>query len=376
MKRWPVMYDSLSTIVRKAPVLCHRIRSTILPWRCSLLQFPKIVWVIGCVFFFRWAFFIVYAQVYVGVHYPLDVICGAFRTTMLDKQTTQIITAEVLKALNLQPNQADELQKIPVAQITDAGKKSLKGIADQMKAAGKTLPPCGLNWGPSLDGEYLPYQLFSKEAFDLSKNIRLMIGTVKNKFMPSLFANLTNAPPAKILDYIKNQQGNKADTYIAAVQKAYPDDTKPSDLIDVDAMFRPGSVSQANEKSSLTSGTSVYMYLFDWQSTVMDGKYKAVHCMEPAFAFNNINRFEERSGGTKQAYALADKVSSAWINFARNGNPNHKGLSNWPAYNITNTATMHFNNKCTVKPQLDKDLFELTAPRLNFILCIFTFACS
>jgi undecaprenyl-diphosphatase len=26
--------------------------------------------------FFFWAFIIVYAQVYVGVHYPIDIICG------------------------------------------------------------------------------------------------------------------------------------------------------------------------------------------------------------------------------------------------------------------------------------------------------------
>ena len=39
-------------------------------------------------------------------------------------------------------------------------------------------------------------------------------------------------------------------------------------------------------------------------------KYKAVHCMELAFAFNNINRCEEMTGGTKEAYALADK--SKW----------------------------------------------------------------
>jgi carboxylesterase type B len=57
--------------------------------------------------------------------------------------------------------------------------------------------------------------------------------------------------------------------------------------------------------------------------------------------------------------ALADKVSGAWINFARSGNPAHKGLPAWPAFNATNTATMHFDNKCEIKPQLDKDLFAL-----------------
>ena len=289
---------------------------------------------------------------------------GSFRTDMLDKQTTQAITAEVLKALNLQANQADDLQKIPFAQLSDAGKKALRVIADQMKAAGKTIPGFGLSWGPSVDGDDLPYQLFSKEAFELSKNIPLMIGTVKNEFMPSLFSGMPNAPLDKVTEYIKKQQGDKADAYIAAVKKAYPDDTKPTDLMDVDVIFRPGAVSQANEKSALQNGAPVYMYLFTWQSPVMDGKYKAVHCMELAFVFNNINRCEEMTGGAKEAYALADKVSGAWINFARNGNPNHKGLPNWPAYNSTNTSTMHFNNQCVVKPQMDKDLFAIVAPRL------------
>ena len=288
---------------------------------------------------------------------------GSFRMNMLEKSSTQAITAEVLKALNLQPEQADSLQKIPFAQLSDAGKKALRVVADKMKAEGKTLPPFGLSWGPSVDGEDLPYQLFSNEAFELSKNIPLLIGTVKNEFMPSMFAGLSNAPLDKVTDYIKNQQKDKADAYIAAVKKAYPNDTKPSDLMDVDVMFRPGAVRQANDKSLLSGGAPVYMYLFTWQSPVLDGKYKALHCMELAFAFNNIHRCVEMTGGTKEAYALADKVSSAWINFAKTGNPNHKGLPNWPAYNATNTATMHFNNKCEVKPQLDKELFDLVGPR-------------
>ena len=65
------------------------------------------------------------------------------------------------------------------------------------------------------------------------------------------------------------------------------------------------------------------------------------------------------TGGTKEAYALAAKVSDAWTNFARTGNPNHKGLPQWPGFDSTNRATMHFDNKCEVKPQLDKELFDL-----------------
>lgn len=283
---------------------------------------------------------------------------GAFRTNMLDKATTQAIGAEVLKALNLSPGQADSLQTIPFEQLASAGKKALKIVADRLKAEGKPVGGFGLGWGPSVDGEDMPYQLFSKEAFELSKDVPLLIGTVKNEFMPSLFMGMSNASPDKISEHIKKQQGDKADAFITAVKKAYPNDTKPSDLIDVDVMFRPGAVAQANQKAAL-NGAPVYMYLFTWQSPVMDGKYKAVHCMELPFVFNNIQRCEEMTGGTKEAYALADKMSKAWIQFARTGNPGHSGLPSWPAYNTTNTATMHFNNKCEVKPQLDKELFSL-----------------
>jgi len=289
---------------------------------------------------------------------------GAFKSDMVDKTVTQQIAAEVLNALNLQPNQVDSLQTIPYEQLSAAGKKALKVVGDKLKAQGKQtgLLGFGLSWGPSLDGEDIPYQIFSNEAFELSKDVPLLIGTVKNEFMPFLHAGLANAPLDTIMNYIKNQQKDKADAYVAAVKKAYPDDTKPSDLIDVDVLFRPGAVSQALQKSALKAAP-VYMYLFTWQSPVMDGKYKAVHCMELPFAFDNIARCEEMTGGTKEAYALADKVSSAWINFARTGNPNNKSLPNWPAFDSTNTATMHFDNKCEVKPQMDKELFELTSSK-------------
>lgn len=285
---------------------------------------------------------------------------GSFKSDALDKTTTQEIAAEVLKELNLSADQVDSLQKIPYQVLSDVGQKALKVIAAKLKDEGKPVGGFGLSWGPSVDGEDVPFQVFSPEAFELSKNIPLLIGNVKNEFMPSLFTGMSNASKAQVMQYLEKQYGDKTDAYIAAVKKAYPHDSKPTDLMDVDALFRPGAVYQAKEKAGLHAAP-VYMYIFTWQSPVMDGKYKAVHCMELPFVFDNIARCEEMTGGTKEAYALADKVSSAWINFARTGNPNAYGLPHWPAFDDKNTATMHFDNKCEVKPQLDKDLFEIVA---------------
>jgi para-nitrobenzyl esterase len=287
---------------------------------------------------------------------------GSFRTAMLEKSETQNIAAEVLKALNLKADQVDSLQKIPFTQLSAAGKKALSVVADKMKAEGKPVIGFGLSWGPSRDGEVLPYQLFSKEAFELSKNIPLLVGTTKNEFAAFRGPGLSDDKPQLIQDFIKKTHGDKADAYVAAVKKAYPNDTKPTDLLDVDVMFRPGAVVQANEKSAVAGGAPVYMYLFTWQSPSLGGKFKAVHCMELPFVFNNIARCEEMTGGTKEAYILADRMSQSWINFARNGNPNHKGLPNWMPYNAQNTATMFFDNQCVVKPQQDKELFQLLAP--------------
>lgn len=45
--------------------------------------------------FFLWAFIIIYAQVYVGVHYPLDVLCGAITGSLIGYLTASIFNKRV-----------------------------------------------------------------------------------------------------------------------------------------------------------------------------------------------------------------------------------------------------------------------------------------
>ena len=286
---------------------------------------------------------------------------GSFRNAVLKKETTQQITEEVLKELHLTSNQLDSLKTIPFETLQSAGRKALKTVENNIKQRGDVIPGFGfgLDWFPSIDGDLIPNDMFSEEALDLSKNIPLLIGTVKDEFPVSAFSGMSNATEEAVVGFIQQQRGDKTEAYIKAVKSAYPKNTKPSDLMDVDLIFRPGAVYQSNVKSSLSDGAPVYMYFFSWQSPVMDGKYKAFHCMELPFVFDNIARSENMTGGGKTAHILAGKMSQAWINFAWNGNPRHNSLPDWEPYTKENGTTMFFDNKCEIRHHHDKEILEI-----------------
>lgn len=294
-----------------------------------------------------------------GLFHKAIVESGSYLSGFTEPAISKRVAAALLAELQLQPSQVDSLQTISYERLNAAGKKALSKVAAEMKAEGKTVPQFGLGWGPILDGSFLPYQPTDAAAIEIAKNVPLLVGSTKNEFTPFI-------PGAKLatMDDLKanlqKKYGDKTDAYIAAVKKAYPETANPEDYVAIDVFFRPGTISHANLKA-IDGAAPVYMYLFSWQSPVNDGKYKAMHCMELPFVFNNIDKCEEMTGGGKEAYALADKMSSAWINFAKTGNPNNKKLPNWPAYTQQNGATMMFDNKCEVKNNPDKELLSIAA---------------
>ena len=286
---------------------------------------------------------------------------GAFRSEMLTPETTQAIGAEVLQQLGLSDSEVDQIQQVPYDTLVAAGNRALAVVSKRLQAEGTTVPGFGLGWGPSIDGNVLPFQFFDEQAMALSKDVPLLIGTVKNEFMPSIRTGMSDATEAEVKEYLTKQYGEKAEEYANAVRKAYPDDTRPTDLIDVDMMFRPGAVNQANEKSAVAGGAPVYMYLFTWQSPVMDGKYKALHCMEIPFVFDNIERSQQMTGGGEEAQAFAQVVSQSWINFARTGDPNQEGMPNWEPYTEANGSTMILDVNSHLAHHPDQALLDFTS---------------
>jgi para-nitrobenzyl esterase len=229
---------------------------------------------------------------------------------------------------------AEELQQVPM---------------DQLVAA--TLATRGLRLGPVVDGKTLPAGPFDPTAPAMSADVPLLIGSTE--FEVNFFPNTQLDPIDDAELHAAVKQATRADDaavdkLIALYRKGRPNATQVdlSQIIASDG-FRAGVITEAERKS--VQPAPVYMYYFTWKSPVHDGKLKAFHTLEIPFALDNVDEGKSMTGSGADRYPLQDKMSAAWAAFARTGNPNHKGLPNWPAFKTNQRATMIFDNQCKVE---------------------------
>jgi para-nitrobenzyl esterase len=124
------------------------------------------------------------------------------------------------------------------------------------------------------------------------------------------------------------------------------------------------AILQSERKAALHKAP-VYMYLFNWRTPIEDGRRLSPHTVEIGFVFNNVWLVPEMLGTGPDLQPLADKVITAWVNFARTGNPSVAGEPVWPPYDATNRATMLINNQWKVvnDPSHAEREFLLSLPR-------------
>jgi para-nitrobenzyl esterase len=83
----------------------------------------------------------------------------------------------------------------------------------------------------------------------------------------------------------------------------------------------------------------VYFYYLVWKSPALHGRLESPHALDIPFVFDNTQR-SVLTGHEPRALALADKLSDAWIAFARTGNPDTEKLPPWQPYDGARRATL------------------------------------
>jgi len=297
-----------------------------------------------------------------GLFHKAIVQSGATRSPVQAEQAAAQRVAELtLENLGLSPDQVDQLANVSYAQLIEASSNAADRVQDEGNFA-------QVGWRPVVDGDYLPANPVNEEWVDQAKDIPLLIGTVLNESTTVTGGN----KPGDLLADNKNlwsmerakakvaeRFGDKADAVAAAFLKAYPNKTY-ADAYFVDTRSRPGT-----RKNTLLNakqgGAPVYSSVFTWASPVMDGIGMSWHCSEIPHVFNNATLVPTATGGGPDAQAMSHRVSQAWINFARQGDPSHDDLPAWPPYTVDEGATMIFDNVSELRFHHDSELFEVVA---------------
>ena len=157
--------------------------------------------------------------------------------------------------------------------------------------------------------------------------------------------------------------GAETDRVLDTYRRVYGPEVHPA-VVDVlvrsDRTYRFDSIQLAQRKAA-QGRAAVWMYLFAWETPVNEGRMLAHHALEITFAFDNVVKVPGMSGGGPRAAALADKMSDAWIAFARSGNPNTPKLPRWDAYQPPERATMVFDDECAGVDDPHREVRELWA---------------
>jgi para-nitrobenzyl esterase len=225
------------------------------------------------------------------------------------------------------------LTKLGVVSVAAARKKSAEEIQ-------KNSPPgLGTAW-PTFDGYVLlgdQYKLYEANRYN---DTPVLIGTNADE-------GALLVPFAKADAYQKSIHTSYGE-YADKILTAYPGGTDAHALRSSRDLFRDTAFAWPTwtwaRLQAKTGKGKVYVYYFShrppYPNTPQFKDWGASHGGEIAFVFGNFTRAMPASASDR---AVSDEISSYWVNFAKKGDPNGKGLPRWPAFNNTSGQVMNLD---------------------------------
>jgi len=244
---------------------------------------------------------------------------------------------ELMTTLGIAKDKVRDLQTVPLDKLMAAYFQVVRRMkVDQMTEG----------FSPLVDGVHIPQHPFHPVASSISADVPLMLGSTRTELTSSAQPEDFELTDAAMRSRIRGLIGDHANRAIEVYQKANPG-ASASDLyflIASDHRYSGPVMKIAERRAALGKGP-VYLYYFRWETPAEGGRLKSPHTIEIPFAFDNVKAATRLTGGGPEAMALADKVSDAWIAFAKTGNPNTPKLPPWAPFNAADRPTMVIDNE-------------------------------
>jgi carboxylesterase type B len=286
---------------------------------------------------------------------------------MISIQDQLKLTRDVLKQLKIEEGDVDALATIPDEKITGMiMQKTLMKKGNPFGEMSLTKLPTTGAYGTA----FLPDDILPALEIGKARHIDILIGSCRHDGRASSIAN--PLPKLRAIKMMNNfvggmiaptKEGRKE--IVEKYKSIMPEDSSYiiNEQIQTDALYRMRALKAASIHSR-TSASKTYVYQFNWESPVVDGKLGAIHGLEIPFAFNNLELSSELIGDIsdiESAQPLATAMSDAWVTFAQKGTPSSDLLPDWPEYNEESRKTMFFDSNCKIVSDPDSEMRKVWA---------------
>ncbi|GAB2535135.1 carboxylesterase/lipase family protein [Spirosoma aerophilum] len=213
------------------------------------------------------------------------------------------------------------------------------------KSAEEILKATGGLSAPVVDGYVVPVSVMNIYAQSNQNDVPLIVGWNQDDKL--------TGPPAKADAYrekVKKRFGDKADAFLALYPGQTDDQAAQSEgNSNRDETFGIQDYTWAKMQHK-TGKAPVYVYNFNRKlpASSPDSQFGAFHSGEIAYAYNNLHTLNRPWEPVDQH--IADVMSSYWVNFAKTGNPNGRGLPNWPVYTPEAERVMILDKAISSRP--------------------------
>jgi len=255
---------------------------------------------------------------------------------------------------SLTPPRSGPGQGVPTLKIAEGtGKSFLAALgANDIKTA-RQLPAETIlkaertlrgGFWPTLDGYVIvgdEYELYEAGRFN---DTPVLIGTNSDEGAAFTPAKVSRAAYER---QIRAEYGGKAELILAANPHATDAEAHTAAKNNFrDSVFAWSTWRWASLQSDHKGSGKAYLYYFDHRTPA--SPEGSSHASEVGFVFGNLGRPGTPPSATERA--LSELMSSYWVNFAKNGNPNGPGLPHWPAFSDSNQSVMHFDANPSAGP--------------------------
>jgi para-nitrobenzyl esterase len=203
----------------------------------------------------------------------------------------------------------------------------------------------------NVDGWFLPEEVSSIFGGGKQSDVPLIAGY--NADETTTLAPLRADASAKtFLGLAHNRYGKSADDFL----KLYPAGSDAEAAKSYYASSRDAGMGWQmrtwTRMQSKSGKAPAYLYYF---SRIPPGptaeKYRSYHAAEIQYVFGNLRVNRPWEDADRK---LSEIMSSYWVNFATNGDPNGKGLPKWPVYDAASDTSMEFGDHVAARAGVNK----------------------